>query len=323
MAATGASLALLVVGWLSMTEIIFPLIFRVSMVRRLVLGKYYIEGTWLQAERGADEKRMSVIDIQPDGNCFIFSGYSLNEDLEIQSNIMIEFSRFEWPFMVYKYRNSLSDGGDGRRDGVGEIQLEMNRASARRYNGFLQYVKSDERMKIEGAKLASEAEVNQLRRLDGRQQVFEKYWKLFFHFAMRPAGGVKYPVQDGARRPVAQKVSYVSEDVPQNNGPVIEDTRRDSQESIRATFEPAAAKVQAKLQAMHTASAGRPIASDGTPVERRAKPMQGQAGSDRIVRRRRSSDWSSQAARPDDRSLQDRPIIHKRHSAYGLNGTDD
>ena len=188
MAATGASLAVLVVGWLAMTELIFPLIFRISAVRKFILGKYFIEGTWLQAERGAHEKRMSVIDIQPDGDRFIFSGYALNEALEIESNIMIEFSRFEWPFMVYKYRNSLSDGSDGRRDGVGEIQLEMNRDSARRYNGFLQYVKSDERLKIEGAKLINRLEVSQLRSLVGRRQVFEKYWKLFFNRAMRPLG---------------------------------------------------------------------------------------------------------------------------------------
>ena len=188
MASTGAGLALIVLGWLAMTEVIFPLIFRNSAVRKMVLGKYYIEGTWLQAERGEDERRMSVIDIQPDGKRFIFSGYSLDEDLEIQSNIMIEFSRFEWPFMVYKYRNSLSDGGDGRRDGVGEIQLEMNRSSALRYNGFLQYVNSAERLKIEGAKLVSQDEVQDLRRLAGRQKVFEKYWKLFFHRSMKPLG---------------------------------------------------------------------------------------------------------------------------------------
>lgn len=187
MAASGAGLALIVLGWLAMTEVIFPLVFRISAVRKMVLGKYFIEGTWLQAERGSNEKRMSVIDIQPDGKRFIFSGYSIDEDLEIQSNIMIEFSRFEWPFMVYKYRNSLSDGSDGRRDGVGEIQLEMNRASARRYNGFLQYVRSDERLKIEGAKLTSGAEIRNLRKLDGRQLVLEKYWKLFFHRAMKPA----------------------------------------------------------------------------------------------------------------------------------------
>lgn len=266
MAATGASLALLVVGWLAMTEVIFPLIFRISAVRKAVLGKYYIEGTWLQAERGVDEKRMSVIDIQPEGDRFIFSGYALNEELEIESNIMIEFSRFEWPFMVYKYRNSLSDGSDGRRDGVGEIQLEMNRSSARRYNGFLQYVKNDERLKIEGAKLMSATEVNQLRSLMGRRQVFEKYWKLFFHRAMRPLGN-----------PLAQ--------VPVTAEPGLRAAPIQQEQS-----ETHADKVLQTLERLDNA----PV-----QVERRKNNGARPAGmANGVVPRRRASDWTRPEPRP-------------------------
>jgi len=151
---------------------IFPTLFRFNIVRKVILGKYYVEGTWLQSEKDEGTQRMSVIDIQPQGKSFIFSGYALNEDLEIESNTLIEFSKFEWPFMTYKYRNSLSDGADGRREGVGEIQFEMNRDSARRYNGYLQYVRGASRLKIEGSKLTSQSEVRRLRSLDGRQKIF-------------------------------------------------------------------------------------------------------------------------------------------------------
>ena len=183
--ALGGAITVLVVFWLAMTEAIFPTLFRFNTIRKLVLGKYYVEGTWLQAEKDEHTERMSVIDIQPDGKSFIFSGYSLNQDLEIESNTLIEFSKFEWPFMTYKYRNSLSDGADGRREGVGEIQFEMNRSSARRYNGFLQYVRGMSRMKIEGSKLTSQSEVKRLRSLDGRQKIFSKYWELFFERTLR------------------------------------------------------------------------------------------------------------------------------------------
>ena len=196
MATIGAGIALLVVGWHALTGTVFPLLFRITALRKLVLGKYYIEGTWLQAERGSDERRMSVIDIQPHGYQFIFSGYALNEELEIEANTLLEFSRFEWPFMVYKYRNSLSDGADGKREGVGEIQLEMNQTSARRYNGFLQYLRNSERLKIEGAKLTVPSEVRSLRQLDGRQRVFQKYWKLFFHRPMRSSSLSHHPATD-------------------------------------------------------------------------------------------------------------------------------
>lgn len=177
----------LVVFWLAMTEAIFPTLFKFNAVRRLILGKYYFEGTWLQSEKGDAHERLSVIDIQPKGKSFIFSGYSLNEDLEIESNTLIEFSNLDWPFMTYKYRNSLSDGGDGKREGVGEIQFEMNKASARRYNGYVQYVKNEARVRIEGAKLTSNSEVKQLRTLQGRRTVFSKYWDLFFNSSIRKA----------------------------------------------------------------------------------------------------------------------------------------
>jgi len=321
MAATGASLALLVVGWLAMTEVIFPLVFRIAAVRKLVLGKYYIEGTWLQAERGVDEKRMSVIDIQPDGSRFIFSGYSLNEELEIQSNIMIEFSRFEWPFMVYKYRNSLSDGSDGRRDGVGEIQLEMNRASARRYNGFLQYVKSAERLKIEGAKLVNASEVNQLRRLEGRQQVFEKYWKLFFHRAMRPATGMIY-ANSSAHKPAAQsRPVHVPAQTASSDHGYSNDTYEDDMPS--ASFEPASASVGAKLQPMHSGQTSAPTMANGRPVERRNSSTRQTTRGDRVVPRRRASDWNMKTRAPSDESANGGPVIRVRYSGAERNGTED
>ena len=306
MAATGASLALLVVGWLAMTEVIFPLVFRISAVRKMVLGKYYIEGTWLQAERGQDEKRMSVIDIQPDGNRFIFSGYSLNEELEIQSNIMIEFSRFEWPFMVYKYRNSLSDGSDGRRDGVGEIQLEMNRSSARRYNGFLQYVKSDERLKIEGAKLIGEAEVDQLRRLDGRHKIFDKYWKLFFHSAMR-AQTFKVLPPRAEETPASDKAVAASEPhVPS----------QDAIKTLGTSFEPSPANLNMGPQ--RATASSRPVGANGRPVERRSQQSGVASRNGRVVPRRRASDW-----RDTEANGQALPIIRTRNSADSLNGTDN
>ena len=183
--ALAAAVTVLVVFWLALTEAIFPTLFRLNSVRKMVLGKYHIEGTWLQAEKGDHTARMAVIDIQPAGKSFIFSGYALNGELEIESNALIEFSKFEWPFMTYKYRNSLSDGADGQREGVGEIQFEMNRDAARRYNGYVQYVKNEARLKIEGTKLTKGREVRKLRSLEGREEVFSKYWDLFFNRTLK------------------------------------------------------------------------------------------------------------------------------------------
>lgn len=235
------AVTVMVVFWLAMTEAIFPTLFRLNSIRRMILGKYYFEGTWLQSEKGEDHKRMSVIDIQPDGKGFIFSGYSLNEDLEVESNTLIEFSKLEWPFMTYKHRNSLSDGTDGKREGVGEIQFEMNKAAARRYNGFVQYVRQENRVRIEGAKLTSNSEVKNLRTLQGRQKVFAKYWDLFFNSSMRPAAPVAKPAS-------APEV-------------VIEPVKA---EAVLEKMEETAAKVERR------SAETRPVAKEGVVPRRRA-----------------------------------------------------
>ncbi|MAK61443.1 MAG: hypothetical protein CMK09_10720 [Ponticaulis sp.] len=175
-----ALLAVLVVFWMAFTEVILPSLFRMNAVRKLILGKYYIEGTWLQAEKSQSGPRIAVIDIQPNGKSFTFSGYTLDEDMDINSNVLIELSDFSWPFLTFKYRNSLSDGADGQREGVGEVQFEMNTKAARRFNGFSQFIKNDERIRLEGAKLVRSREINLLRTLQGREEIIESYWDQFF-----------------------------------------------------------------------------------------------------------------------------------------------
>ncbi|MEO0784165.1 MAG: hypothetical protein AAFY10_00600 [Pseudomonadota bacterium] len=216
--AGAAGVGVLVVFWVTMTEAIFPALFRFDGMRKLILGKYYMEGTWLQSERGEATTRMSVIDIQPKGNSFSFTGYSLNKNLEIESNSRIEFSQFDWPFMTYKHRNSLSDGSDGMSEGVGELQFEMNRSSARRYNGYLQYVRGQQRLNIEGVKLTKGREIKRLRTLEGRREICAKYWELFFNQPMadKPAEIAAPPRASAAPTPIAETV----------DGPVFVERRK-------------------------------------------------------------------------------------------------
>lgn len=256
--AIAGCVAVMVVFWLAMTEAIFPSLFRLNAVRKMILGKYYFEGTWLQSEKGDGHERLSVIDIQPKGKTFIFSGYSLNKDLEIESNTLIEFSKMDWPFMTYKHRNSLSDGADGKRDGVGELQFEMNRASSRRYNGFVQFVRSPERLRVEGAKLTNNKEVKQLRTLDGRQKVFSKYWSLFFSNGLQEAEAKPAPV---AKREIVIESSAEAEE------PV---------ESVLERMEETAARVE------------------------RRKSSRNSGDTDRVVPRRRATDWA------EDKKVEDK-----------------
>ncbi len=283
-AALGGCVAVLVVFWLAMTEAIFPAFFRFNGIRKMILGKFYIEGTWLQAERGAaDGHRLAVIDIQPSGHDFIFSGYALNEDMEVESNTLIELSRFEWPFMTYKYRNSLSDGGDGQREGVGEIQFEMNRSSAQRYNGFAQYVKDPTRLKIEGAKLMKNSEVKRLRSLEGRQAVLSKYWELFFNNSIHSVKkGVLAPLESRAPKTVVSEKRAETSDRSERSD------RSDRQDR-----------------------------SDREPRSDRKDRSERQDREEAVVPRRRSSDWKrekaeAEASEKSDKSESDKIVIKSK-----------
>ncbi len=262
----GGAVVLVVVFWIAMTEAIFPILFRMTSVRRLVLGKYYFEGTWLQSEKGEGHERLSVIDIQPRGKSFIFSGYSLNSDLEIESNTLIEFSKLDWPFMTYKYRNSLSDGADGKRDGVGEIQYEMNRAAARRYNGYVQYVRGDARLRIEGAKMTSNREVKKLRTLQGRRDVFRKYWNLFFNASVHRLEAPTEAIATPAYKPNVPVVTPSAE-VDRVSEPFMTEDKREVADVLER-YEAEAAVID-RRRTGSTAS-----------------------GHDGIVPRRRASDWA-------------------------------
>jgi hypothetical protein len=247
----GGAVTVLVVFWLALTEAIFPSLFRFNAVRRAILGKYYIEGTWLQAERGtAGGHRLAVIDIQPSGRTFIFSGYALNKDLEIESNTLIEFSKFEWPFMTYKCRNSLSDGADGQREGVGEIQFEMNRSAATRFNGYAQFVKAGRRNKIEGSKLTKNSEVKRLRSLESRKDVLEKYWSLFFNTTLNTGTASAQPpaarpvIIETTRAAVAERRQASSASTDANVVP-----RRRASDWRAEDTTPTADRIRAKMEA--------------------------------------------------------------------------
>jgi hypothetical protein len=90
---------------------------------------------------------------------------------------------------------------------VGEIQFEMNRSAATRFNGYAQFVKTGRRNKIEGAKLTKNSEVKRLRSLESRKDVLEKYWSLFFNTTLNTGTASAQPP---AARPVIIETTRVS-----------------------------------------------------------------------------------------------------------------
>ena len=174
-------IAVAVTIWYALNANLLPLVLRHQGLRQAVLGGQHIEGTWLQAEKSADGNRVAVIDIRPGAHgAFTLTGYAMDENFDVVSNLSIEFSRLEWPTMSFKYRNTLVDFDDPHRDGFGEIQFELNNGRPRRFNGYCKLTNGQGRFGIEGVRLMEEDDLEMLVSLEGREELVEKYWELFF-----------------------------------------------------------------------------------------------------------------------------------------------
>lgn len=193
------ALAVLALSWICMRGLVFPVLFRLSPIRRMILGKQYIEGTWLAAERGgAKGARLAVVNIRPARNGFTVTGHTLTPDFEVESNSRVEHSRLDWPVLSYKMRNALSDGTDGQSEGIGEIQFDTNVAAPLRFTGFSELFRAGRRVRTEGAKLTRWRDIRGLRKLESRREVLGRYWQQFYN--------VPAPVPLG-KNPFAEDIS--------------------------------------------------------------------------------------------------------------------
>lgn len=177
----GASVAI----WYTINHQLMPMVFENAGVRSRVLGRQNIEGTWLQAERTANGPRISVIGIRPGAEGFTLNGYAMNEDLDVVSNMALDHSKLDWPYMSFKFRNTLVDGEDPAREGFGELQFEHGSLRPVRFNGFCKLTGSGERYSVEGVRLTSEEDLELLETLEGREDLVDRYWALFFERDLR------------------------------------------------------------------------------------------------------------------------------------------
>lgn len=174
-----------VIIWYTINQQLMPLVFENSELRARVLGRKNIEGTWLQAERSGETLRISVIGIRPGDDGFTMNGYAMDENLDVVSNISLEHAKLEWPYMSYKFRNTFVDAEDPAREGLGELQFEESNRRPVRFNGFCKLTNTGSRYSIEGVRLTKSEDLSLLQTLEGREELVDTYWELFFERDVR------------------------------------------------------------------------------------------------------------------------------------------
>lgn len=251
----GVSLAALLTVCVSllMTEALFPALFHWSVLRKMVLGRDYIEGTWLQAERGpAGSERLTVLHVRPAGFGYDLSGYSLNQENEIESNRMVAWTKLDGPVLNYAYRMLMPDAGGNQNQFFSELMFEQRRGAPKALAGYGAPAGGTRRFQIEGVKLTKWSERRRLRKLEQRGEVVAKYWDLFFGVV---ADAEASPAIPAVHRPVVvvadtPRTPFIERRNPDNlpgDGPVV--ARRRASDWRTGDTTPTADRIRARMMA--------------------------------------------------------------------------
>lgn len=242
-----------VVAWLTLSEAVFPLVFRMGLLRRIVLGADYIEGIWVQAERGpGGSETLTVMQIKPSRAGFEMTSASYDRDGDIDGRRMVEFTKLNGPVLSHAGRQVLPDG---QTQYVQELIFEGRRGAPKAYGGYGHVAGSARRHAIEGVKVTRGSERRKLGKLETRGEITGKYWALFFN-AKEEAAAEAAPAAKPAivgRRIVVAEASAVSpperrsEERMAVDGPVIQRRRASDWRSEDTT--PTADRIRARMMA--------------------------------------------------------------------------
>jgi hypothetical protein len=109
--------------WLFISYIVVPIVLEKRFFRTFVLGRRYVEGTWIEWLRDPmGQEAMSIINIQPDKETFAMSGTNHDEEGNINHSFKVTLWKFNWPYLDYCYE-STTGGSSGEYQGVGLFQF--------------------------------------------------------------------------------------------------------------------------------------------------------------------------------------------------------
>ncbi len=242
-----------VVAWLTLSEAVFPLVFRMGLLRRIVLGADYIEGIWVQAERGpGGSETLTVMQIRPSGAGFEMTSASYDRDGDIDGRRMVEFTKLNGPVLSHAGRQVLPDG---QTQYLQELIFEGRRGAPKAYGGYGHLAGSARRHAIEGVKVTKGSERRKLGKLETRGEITGKYWALFFDAQKEAAADAVLAAKPAivgrrivvAEAPAASLPERRSEERMAVDGPVIQRRRASDWRSEDTT--PTADRIRARMMA--------------------------------------------------------------------------
>lgn len=170
-------------------------------LRRRLLGRQFIEGTWFIIFLVNEKPRsFGITRIEFAGTSVRFSGEDFLVEKEGRGHYLTDFTLLDWPKLKYKYTYQVSDSKEISRQGYGEAQfLEIDDGPPKEFDGFFFELLEGERVTFAGRLVESDedkAKVND--NLKTRRAAAEDYFIGIEMLPKKTAGSNKNSNPDSA-----------------------------------------------------------------------------------------------------------------------------
>lgn len=143
--------------------ILTHLLVSVSAVRRLLLGRQYVEGTWvLRAFRGASTEQITILRYEPAEGGLRWSGTSYKQDGSLKGGVAASVFFIDWPRMRHTYEAHRTEGAVLAQGGYGERMFIERHGPSVQFTGFFVDFRTGVRHDTEARKIEDNATLKAL-----------------------------------------------------------------------------------------------------------------------------------------------------------------
>jgi len=149
-------------------------------LRRWVLGKFYIEGTWCErVRRDGVPHGISIVQLLPDGYSVVIAGTNYNPKGVSQSSFRGKLMEMNWPTATFHHNNNTTVGPPDTRPGIGTITFSDRHPFPNHFSAHYAHVTEGVSYSVNAFRLEDEADLAQISSAHDRQAWLLAQWKKF------------------------------------------------------------------------------------------------------------------------------------------------
>ncbi len=137
------------------TNFLFDFAFdHIRFLRRILLGRTYIEGKWFEIISQDDQVlSVGISEFRPDGYGVAFSGAVFDFQGHLKETYCSDIADLNWPTLCVKHSNKSTRKDIPRLEGYGELQFDYRPGKALTYKGFFTHLTQNIRYGVVATKI--------------------------------------------------------------------------------------------------------------------------------------------------------------------------